>query len=523
MKTSLKTTALLLVVLLVSIACTQKRELAMPSIELTTDYLIPHPMKVTATNSSFPLDQYTAITTSMEDGFEDVGLFLAEKIKATTSLNLQVNPANMKDIETVINIQLKSDFETDNLEAYQLDIHENEIMLHAASAAGAFRGIQTIRQLIPEQSNNNLTDYSIWTIPSGEIADAPQFRYRSAMLDVARHFFSVEDVKKYIDVLSYYKINNLHLHLTDDQGWRIEIKSWPKLTEIGGKTAVGGDEGGFYTQEDYTEIVNYAAKRHMNIVPEVDMPGHTNAASLSYPILDGTGKELKPYEGIDVGFSTFDCRKDTVYAFIDDVIREISALTPGPYFHIGGDESHTTTKDDFNYFVNRVSKIVEKHGKQMIGWDEVVHADVGENAIVQYWNKKENAQKGVEKGMQVILSPGQKAYLDMKYDENSKHGLTWAGYIPVDVGYNWSPETFAEIPQESILGIEAPLWSETITNLDELSYLAFPRVIGYAELGWSVEENRNWDNYRARLANQAPYLRKEGIKYYPSELIDWKE
>lgn len=523
MRTISKATALLLIVLMVSSCTQQKRKLDLPNIMLTTDFLIPHPVEVTATNTSFPLDQFTAITTSDDEALEDVGLFLAEKIKTTTKLDLQVNPSETRGVETVINIQLTDDFETDNLEAYRLNIGEEEITLQAASVAGAFRGIQTIRQLIPEQSNDDLADYNIWTIPSGIISDVPQFKYRSAMLDVSRHFFSVEDVKKYIDILSYYKINNLHLHLTDDQGWRIEIKSWPKLTEIGGATEVGGGEGGFYTQEEYTDIVNFAARRHINIVPEIDMPGHTNAASLSYPILDGSGKELKPYEGIEVGFSTFDCRKDTVYAFIDDVIRELAALTPGPYIHIGGDESHVTTKSDFNYFINKVSKIVEKYGKQMIGWDEIVHADIDENSIVQYWYKKENAHKGVEKGMKVILSPAEKAYLDMKYDEESDYGLEWAGYIPVDVAYNWSPETYSEIPIEYILGVESPLWSETISNFDELAYLAFPRVIGYAELGWTIQENRNWDNYKTRLANQAPYLQREDVKYYPSQLINWKE
>lgn len=523
MKTILKATALLFIVLFVSSCTQQKRELDMPSIILTTDFLIPHPLEITATNGSFPLDKYTVITTANDEAMKDVGQFLAEKIKATTNLDLQVNPNGTDGVETVINIQLANDFDTDNLEAYRLNIGKDEITLHAASAAGAFRGIQTIRQLIPEESNNELADYSIWTIATGEISDAPQFKFRSAMLDVARHFFSVEDVKKYIDVLSYYKINNLHLHLSDDQGWRIEIKSWPKLTEIGGQTEVGGGEGGFYTQEQYTDIVNYAARRHINIIPEIDMPGHTNAASLSYPILDGTGKELKPYTGIEVGFSTFDSRKDTVYAFIDDVIRELAALTPGEYIHIGGDESHATKRDDFIYFINRATKIVEKHGKKMIGWDEVVHADMNENATVQYWGRKENAQKGAEKGMKVILSPATKAYLDMKYDEQSEYGLIWSGYIPVDTAYNWSPETFAEIPLESILGIEAPLWSETISNFDELAYLAFPRVIGYAELGWTIQENRNWDNYKTRLANQAPYLKREEVKYYPSKLIDWRK
>ena len=523
MKTILKATALLLIAFVVSSCTQQKRTLDLPNIMLTTDYLIPHPVEATATNASFPLDQFTAISTSTDEGFKDAGLFLAEKIKATTNLDLQVNPLETKGIETIISIILNDDFDTDNLEAYQLAIRQDSIVLHAASAAGAFRGIQTIRQLIPEQSNEDLADYSIWTIPTGKIVDAPQFKFRSAMLDVARHFFSVEDVKRYIDILSYYKMNNLHLHLTDDQGWRIEIKSWPKLTEIGGKTEVGGEAGGFYTQEEYIDIVNFAARRHINIIPEIDMPGHTNAASLAYPFLDGSGKELKPYEGIEVGFSTFDCRKDTVYAFIDDVIRELAAITPGAYIHIGGDESHVTTKNDFNYFINRVSKIVEKHGKQMIGWDEVVHADVVENSVVQYWNKKENAQKGVENGMKVILSPAKKAYLDMKYDEESEYGLIWSGYIPVDTAYIWMPETYAEIPLESILGVEAPLWSETISNFNELAYLAFPRVIGYAELGWTIEENRNWNNYKTRLANQTSYLQREEVKYYPSKLIDWKK
>ena len=504
-------------------ACTQKRKLDLPSTMLTTDYLIPRPLEVKATNASFPLDKYTAITTVGDEAMKDVGVFLAEKIKAVTQLDLTVNPSSTKDFETIINIQLANDFETDNLEAYRLTIAEDKITLNAASAAGAFRGIQTIRQLIPEQSNDELADYSIYIIPTGEITDAPQFTYRSAMLDVVRHFFSVDDVKKYIDILSYYKINNLHLHLTDDQGWRIEIKSWPLLTEIGGASEVGGGEGGFYTQEEYTDIVNYAARRHINIVPEIDMPGHTNAASLSYPILDGTGKKLEPYTGIKVGFSTFDTRKDTVYAFIDDVIRELAAITPGKYIHIGGDESLVTEKEDFIYFIDRATKIVEKYGKKMIGWDEVVHADMNENHTVQYWGRKENAQKGAEKGMKVILSPGEKAYLDMKYDTESMYGLSWAGYIPVDVGYNWDPETYADIPMENILGIEAPLWTETVSNFDELSYLAFPRMIGYAELGWTVKENRNWEDYKTRLANQTPYLNRMDVKYYPSKLIDWKE
>src|SRR5690606_5574771 len=319
-----------------------------------------------------------------------------------------------------------------------------------------------------------------------------------------------------------YKYNTLHLHLSDDQGWRIEIKSWPKLTAIGGLTEVGGGKGGFFTQEDYKEIVAYAAERHMVIVPEIDMPGHTNAASLSYPFLNGNGKALKPYTGTRVGFSTFDTQKDTVYAFIDDVVREIAAITPGPYFHIGGDESHVTEKKGYIQFVERVEKIVRKHGKRAIGWDEIAQAAIDSSTVVQFWSNEKNALKAVERGAKILFSPASRTYMDMKYDSLSKYGLSWAGLIPVEHGYSWDPETFvAGIPKASILGIEAPLWSETISEPRGMEYLAFPRALGYAELGWTGPEQRKWEDYRERLARQLPYFEAMEINYYPTKAVNW--
>jgi hexosaminidase len=497
----------------------RKRIINFPKTELAEENLIPKPLEIISSNNGFPLDEFTSIHTSTNaEGFKEVGMFLADKIKFKTGLNLQVN---VDKTATTISINKLDAVELISSEAYQLIITEDSIVLNSQTAAGAFRGIQTIRQIIPEISNDTLSENEIWVIPTGKIIDAPQFEYRGAMLDVSRHFFNVEDVKKYIDVLSYYKYNVLHLHLTDDQGWRIEIKSWPKLTEIGGRSEVGGESGGFYTQEEYTEIVNYAAARYITIVPEIDMPGHTNSASFSYPFLNGNGKSLEYYEGTNVGFSTFDTRKDSVYGFIDDVIREVSSLTPGPYFHIGGDESHVTKKEDYVYFVNRVEKIVQKYGKKMVGWDEIATANVDSTSISQWWNSKENIKMALTKNMKVILSPANKTYLDLKYDTLSKFGLNWAGYIPVDTAYIWSPESY--LPKESILGIEAPLWTETVSNIEELEYLAFPRAIGYSELGWTTEENRDWENYKIRLANQTPYLDRMNIKYYPSSLIEWKK
>ncbi|MCK0147561.1 beta-N-acetylhexosaminidase [Arenibacter sp. F26102] len=509
------------------VACQQekKKVIDFPSTDLSSENLIPKPLKIVATNSAFGLDRNTIIYTSQNsNGFPEVGEFLSEKIKWQTDLDLPVNSTTNLSTERIIFINQSDSTTISSKEGYDLYITQDSIILNAKTAEGAFRGVQTLRQIIPETSNDTLSENKMWLIPTGKITDNPNFEYRGSMLDVARHFFSVEDVKKYIDILAYYKINTLHLHLTDDQGWRIEIKSWPKLTEIGGSTEVGGGPGGFYTQEDYKDIVAYAAKHFITIVPEVDMPGHTNAASVAYPNLNGNGKTPKLYTGTQVGFSTFDTNKDTVYAFIDDVVREISAITPGPYFHAGGDESHVTKKRDFIHFVSKVDKIVKKYGKRMIGWDEIVHADIDTTAIAQFWANEENAKLAVEKGLKVILSPGKKAYLDMQYDTLSKYGLHWAGYIPVDTGYVWTPERYVKgINKENILGVEAPLWSETVSNMDEVEYLAFPRMIGYSELSWSTEENRNWENYKVRLGNQAPYLDKMNVKYYPSELIEWKK
>ncbi|MDB2606381.1 beta-N-acetylhexosaminidase [Zobellia sp.] len=502
----------------------KKRVLNLPKTDLAMENMIPMPTKVIPTNSGFALDKFTAIYTSENaDGFPEVGKFLSEKIHAKTALDLSVNVQEIPQREGVIYINQSDSLELNAPESYQLYITQDSIILNSNTAAGAFRGVQTIRQIIPETPNDTLAPYKVWNVPTGKITDHPVFEFRGSMLDVARHFFNVEDVKKYIDVLAYYKYNVLHLHLTDDQGWRIEIKSWPKLTETGSSTEVGGKAGGFYTQEEYKDIINYAAEHHILIIPEVDMPGHTNAASVSYPFLNGNGKKLKLYTGTQVGFSTFDTHKDTTYAFIDDVVREISEITPGPYFHIGGDESHVTKKKDYIYFVEKVEKIVQKHGKRMIGWDEIATSDIDSTSISQFWASKENADLAVEKGMKIIMSPAKKAYLDLKYDTLSKYGLTWAGYIPTDTAYIWSPEAYEGIPLKNILGIEAPLWSETISNTEELEYLAFPRAIGYAELGWSIPENRDWEKYKIRLANQTPYLNRMNVKYYPSPLIDWKK
>lgn len=487
--------------------------------DLTKTAFIPKPVSVTATGDGYNLAKASLIYVQEgPEGLLSTAGLLAEKINQLTGNSAETKTTNSTPSKGVY-ISIAQDGEL-NKQGYELKINKNLISIKGADAAGCFFGLQTLLQTLPVATNNAQPLY----VPTGTITDSPEYYYRGSMLDVSRHFFNVEEVKQYIDFLAMYKMNVLHLHLSDDQGWRIEIKSWPKLTEIGGQTEVGGGKGGFYTQEQYKELVQYAADRQIMIVPEIDMPGHTNAALASYAELNCDGKARELYTGTDVGFSTLCTDKEITYQFIDDVIRELAEITPGPYIHIGGDESHVTAHDDYVYFVNKVQDIVKKHGKKIIGWDEIANAKLIDDVTVQFWADLENTTMGVEKGAQVLMSPAARAYLDMQYDSTTHLGLHWAGYIEVDHGYDWDPATLVEgITKENILGIEAPLWSETVTNIDEVEYMTFPRLPGYAEIGWTAPAERNWDEYKTRLAKHGKRFEALGIDYYKSALVPWEE
>lgn len=492
--------------------------------DLSKEYLIPKPNSLTATGSSFRVDQNTRII--VQDGnkeLERMGKYLSEQLSPATGFKFPISPySDLKNGKNTIYISAGGANEKITKEGYKLEISETAIQLRGDGIEGVFRGVQTLLQLFPESILKKELAEGPWEIASGTITDSPNYEYRGAMLDVSRHFFGVEAVKEFIDHIARYKMNYLHLHLTDDQGWRIEIKKWPELTKIGGSTEVGGGKGGFFTQEEYKEIVQYAADRFITVVPEIDMPGHTNAALASYAELNCDGKARELYTGMEVGFSTLCTRNENTYEFIDDVIKEIVTLTPGPYIHIGGDESHSTKEEDYIYFIDRVQDIVTKHGKQMMGWDDITAGSLKSNAIAQHWAKKENAQKAVKQNVKILMSPANKTYLDMKYDSTTTLGLKWAGYIEVDTGYIWDPTTLIEgVGRENIIGVECPLWTETVTNLDELEYLVFPRLLGYAEIGWSKQEDRNWEDYKNRLANHQARLEALDIKYYPSALVPW--
>ncbi len=494
--------------------------------DLAKENLIPKPSKLIAKGSSFELTKNTVIyVEAKSEGAEQIGTYLANFLKPATGFILQVKSADNAMDKKGISLSLSDSKKTLGDEGYELNIGEKKVQLQAYTLAGLFRGIQTLRQLLPARIESNKLQEGPWEMASGTIEDAPNFGFRGAMLDVSRHFFGVDDVKRFIDLIAAYKMNILHLHLSDDQGWRIEIKAWPNLTTHGGSTQVGGGEGGFYTQEQYTDIVNYAQERFITIIPEIDMPGHTNAALASYAELNANNKTTELYTGTEVGFSTLATDKDITYKFIDDVVREITALTPGPYIHIGGDESHVTAKDDYIEFINKVQDIVNAHGKQMIGWADIAAGSLKDNSIAQFWQTKpDNALKAVKQNVKVIMSPAAKAYLDIQYDSICPLGLHWAGYIEVDKAYNWTLESNVEgISKEDIIGIEAPLWTETIKTNDDIDYMVFPRLPGYAELGWSSNDDKSWDEYKVRLGKQKSRFEFMGINYYKSELVPWED
>jgi len=491
--------------------------------DLLEESIIPVPVSVTATGSSFALTKKTAIY--VQDSIANLpetGKYLAGLLAPATGFELPVKvTAKAPRSKSIYLTTLASDSELGE-EGYEMTITEDVITVAANSAAGVFYGIQTLRQLLPPSIEGDSVAAISWEIATGTIRDYPAYGFRGAMLDVSRHFFSAEDVKQYIDLLATYKINILHMHLSDDQGWRIEIKSWPDLTAIGGSTEVGGGEGGFYTQEQYKDIVQYAADRHITIIPEIDMPGHTNAALASYAGLNCNDKAPALYTGTDVGFSTFCTNREITYKFIDNVVSELAAMTPGPYIHIGGDESHSTPLKDYIPFIDVVQDIVKSHGKKMIGWDEISHAHLKSTSIAQVWASPENAKRAADQGVKLIMSPANKCYLDMQYDSTTQWGLHWAAYIEVDSAYIWDPATVIPgIPKENILGIESPLWTETVTNMDELEYMVFPRLTGHAEIGWSPARERNWDTYKLRLAKHGKRLEAMGVNFYRSAQVPW--
>jgi hexosaminidase len=485
--------------------------------------LIPWPVSVALVNTErLTLGKAFAIEVSpAERDLQRVGRELAELIRPAIDATIPVRDLSATPARDTIRLEIGPTSTDVGDEGYELTISATDVRIRAAKPAGVFYGVQTLRQLLPASVEFRAARPHALTIPTGHIVDRPRYVWRGAMLDVARHFFAPADAKRYIDLLALYKFNQLHLHLSDDQGWRVEIDAWPNLTTHGGSTAVGGGAGGFYTKKDYADLVEYARTRFVTIIPEIDMPSHINAALASYAELNCDGNAPPLYTGIEVGFSSFCVEKDITYKFIDDVVREIAAMTPGPYFHIGGDEVKKLTAPQYARFMERAQEIVQKNGKQAIGWDEIAHSTLLPTTVVQYW--RPDASITVPQSTKLVLSPANKIYLDMKCDDATVLGLNWAGNVDVSVPYEWNPATLLpKVPETSILGIEAPIWSETLATVSDLEFMAFPRIAAVAEVAWSPQDSREWEEFKARLGAQAPRWAALGVNAYWSPKIQWQ-
>lgn len=482
--------------------------------------VIPAPASIHLTGETFTLTRSSAIRA--DAGAEPVAEELARLIRTSTGFAIPVSAAGGAAPAGSISLKMSGEAALGE-EGYRLEATPHSVTLTAHRPPGLFRGVQTLRQLLPAgiEAEESVTRKGPWTIPAGTVADRPRFAWRGAMLDVARHFFTVHEVKQYIDALALYKINVLHLHLSDDQGWRIEIRSRPGLAALGGGTQVGGGPGGFYTQADYAEIVRYAASRYITVVPEIDMPGHTNAALVAFPALSCGKRPPAPYTGIEVGFSALCVDGEETYRLVDDVVRELAALTPGPYIHLGGDEVEALTPAEYARFIERVQGIVARHGKRMVGWEEVAKAALHPTTLVQQW-RSDSAGAALRQGVKLILSPSTRAYLDMKYTPATEPGLAWAAHIEVRDAYDWDPATFLRGAGEGdVAGVEAPLWTETMKNITAVHFMAFPRLPALAEVAWSPAAARSWESFRLRLASHAPRWDLLGINYYRSPQIPW--
>ncbi|MFJ7626040.1 beta-N-acetylhexosaminidase [Streptomyces sp. NPDC097595] len=489
--------------------------------------VVPAPASVRPGGDPYTLNGFTRIRAVGSSGeARKIGDYLAGVLRPSTGFALPVTTRDGAD-----GIRLRLDPRAGKLgaEGYTLTSGRGSVTITARQPAGLFHGVQTLRQLLPAQVERPTRQKGPWRIAGGSLTDTPRYAYRGAMLDVARHFFSVDEVKRYIDQVAQYKFNTFHIHLSDDQGWRIAVDSWPRLATYGGSTEVDGGPGGYYTKEQYKEIVRYAASRYLEVVPEIDMPSHTNAALASYAELNCDGVAPPLYTGIKVGFSTLCAGKDVTYDFIDDVVGEVAALTPGRYFHIGGDEAHSTTHEDYVEIMDRAQAIVGKYGKTVMGWHQLTGADPVKGAVAQYWGydktsaaDRQQVVDAAKNGTRLVLSPADRVYLDMKYNDQTVLGLKWAGTVEVQRSYDWDPGTYLTgAPGSAVLGVEAPIWSETLTDSDDIDAMAFPRLPGAAELAWSPASTHDWDTYKLRLAALGERFTAQGIDYYRSPQVPW--
>ena len=503
------------------------------TIQLKEIGIIPKPLFQEISKGVFVLDENIRFISDTE--LNEVSDYLKLYIEE----NYQVSFTPQKESKKIV---FTSNDSISNEEGYELKIEENSILIASKNSKGAFYAVQSLLQLMPIKSNGLAI-----AIPCLELQDEPQFKYRGMHLDVGRHFFSVDFIKKYIDLIARLKMNTFHWHLTEDQGWRIEIKKYPKLQEIAAfrnETLVGhyNDQphkfdgkkyGGFYTQEQIKEVVAYANTRQVTIIPEIEMPGHSQAAIAAYPALGCTGEQVE----VATKWGVFDevyCPKESTFKFLEDVIDEVVALFPGKYIHIGGDEAPKTNwkkcahcqklikekglKNEHglqSYFIARMEKYINTKGKQIIGWDEILEGGLAPNATVMSWRGTSGAVEAAKEGHDVILTPGSHCYFDHYQSDNENEPLAIGGFLPLEKVYHFNPIPKELSDQEAtyVLGAQGNVWTEYMQTEKQVEYMAFPRVVALSEVVWSSPENKNYTDFINRLEQYQKRLDQLDVNY----------
>jgi hexosaminidase len=516
--------------------------------------LLPQPLRMERKAGAFALNRDTAIL--IDKGFADaanVGKQLAERIRGSTGFHLAVTPMDGK---TVIHNAIVLTAEKANAalgtEGYTLDVTADGVAIAATAGSGLFYGVQSLLQLLPPQvfRPTRAEGAVAWAIPAVRIEDRPRFRWRGLLLDVARHFFSKEEVKNYLDLMAQHKLNTLHVHLTDDQGWRVEIKRYPKLTQIGGwrkdigfgldpkqGSAYGSDGryGGFYTQQDVREIVAYAKARYVTVVPEIEMPGHASAALSVYPELSCTGGPFDINVAGGIFHGIYCPGNEAAFAFLQNVLSEVLELFPSKRICICGDEVPKDTwrkcgkcqarmraeklknEDELqSYFVRRIEKYLNARGRILVGADEILEGGLAPNATVFSWRGMGGGLAAAGAGHDVIMIPTSHCYFDY-YQAKAGEPKAIGGFLPLETVYSFEPipPSLAADRVKYILGTGGCLWSEYFPNYAHVQYMTYPRACAMAEVAWTDPKLKNWENFRNRLETHLQRLRAQGINYRP--------
>lgn len=526
---------------------------------MKTIAIIPKPAKMKVLEGTFTLTPQTIIVITEDTRF--VGQYLAELLAPATGFNLDVIQSSQTK-EPGNCIILSSDCSKDHPdpEGYELKVLKDQVLIQAQSSSGIFYGSQTLRQLLPPAiESKEKVDGVAWTIPQVEIEDTPRYKWRGMHLDVVRHFFDKEFVKKYIDLMALYKMNRFHWHLTDDHGWRIEIKKYPKLTEVGSWRYGGHGEfvktnpdpeaptaekyGGFYTQNDVREIVEYARQRFITVVPEIEMPGHSIAALAAYPQLSCTGGPFEIWTGGGISSDVFCAGNEDTLEFLQNVLVEVMELFSGKYIHIGGDEclkdrwkqcekcqariktEKLSDEDELqSYFIKRISGFLAANNRTPIGWDEIIEGGLAQQATVMSWRGTKGGIVAARSGHKVVMTPKQSCYFNYRYPNLTKGAGQPSEAISPKKVYSYEPTPAELTPQEAVYiqGAQGCLWTEPFSTESEVEFALFPRMCALAEVVWSQRNSIQWNNFRERLRAHGIRLEKIGVNFYRDPLI-WPE